>query len=263
MAITAQQVKELRDATGISMIECKKALEEANGDLELAHEVLRKRWLAKAAKAADRQTSEGGIRIEVDGDKAYVVSAQCETDFVANTPDFGNMLTDFISVLKSQGNEETARAKMDEMKAEYVLKMGENINIKDVKIISGAKIGYYLHSNAKVAAVIVANDAGTDEEKLKQVAMHATATNPDYLNPSEISEEVLAKEKSIQLEMMKNDPKFAGKPEQVLENIIAWKMNKFKEEISLTEQAFVINPDIKVKDFIGENTLSAFYRFKI
>ena len=136
MAVTAQQVKELRDATGISMLECKKALEEANGDLELAHEILRKRGLAKAAKAADRQTSEGAIKIELDGNKAYVVSAQCETDFVANTADYQKMLGDFIAMLKADQNEESARVKMEAEKAEYVLKMGENINIKDVKIIS-------------------------------------------------------------------------------------------------------------------------------
>lgn len=263
MAITAQQVKELRDATGISMIECKKALEEANGDMEMAHEVLRKRGLAKAAKASDRQTSEGAIGIEVVGNTAYVVSAQCETDFVANTPDYHKMVADFITVLKTENNEEAARTKMEAAKAEYVLKMGENINIKDVKIITGGTVGYYLHSNAKVAAVIVAKDAGIDGEKLRGVAMHATATNPDYLSPTEISEEVLAKEKSIQLDIMKNDPKFAGKPDQVLEQIIGGKMNKFKEEISLLEQAFVMNPEQKVKDFIGENTLAAFYRFKI
>ena len=93
--------------------------------------------------------------------------------------------------------------------------------------------------------------------------MHATATNPDFLSASEISEDVLTKEKTIQLEMMKADPKFAGKPDQVLEQIIGGKMNKFKEEISLLEQAFVMNPEQKVKDFIGEGTLSAFYRFKI
>lgn len=159
MAVTAQQVKELRDATGISMMECKKALDETNGDMQLAHDVLRKRGLAKAAKASDRQTSEGAIGIDIVGNTAYVVSAQCETDFVANTPDYHKMVSDFIAILKADNNEVSARAKMETQKAEYVLKMGENINIKDVKVITGGTVGYYLHSNAKVAAVIVAKEA--------------------------------------------------------------------------------------------------------
>ncbi len=263
MAITAAQVKELRDITGISMMECKKALEETNGNIEESIDVLRKRWLAKAAKASDRQTSEGVIRVECEGNTCYIVSVQCETDFVAKTDDFQKMTLDFLAVLKSEGNEASAREKMETMKTEYVMKMGENINIKDVKIISGKKISYYLHSNGKLAAIIVSKMENTDDEKLKQVAMHVTATNPDVLSPADISEAVIAKEKSIQLDIMKNDPKMGGKPEEVLLKIIEGKMDKFKSDISLLEQAFVINPDQKVKDFIGADTLEAFYRFNI
>lgn len=263
MAITAAQVKELRDITGISMMECKKALEETNGNIEDSIDVLRKKWLAKAAKASDRQTSEGVIRVECEGNTCYVVSVQCETDFVAKTDDFQKMSLECINILKKEGNEASAREKMETMKTEYVMKMGENINIKDVKIISGGKVVPYLHSNGKLAAVVVSKETTTDDEKLKQVAMHVTATNPDVLAPADISEAVIAKEKSIQLEIMKNDSKMVGKPDDVLLKIIEGKMDKFKSEISLLEQAFVINPDQKVKDFIGANTLESFYRFSI
>jgi len=173
------------------------------------------------------------------------------------------MSLECINILKKEGNEASAREKMETMKTEYVMKMGENINIKDVKIISGGKVVPYLHSNGKLAAVVVSKETTTDDEKLKQVAMHVTATNPDVLAPADISEAVIAKEKSIQLEIMKNDSKMVGKPDDVLLKIIEGKMDKFKSEISLLEQAFVINPDQKVKDFIGANTLESFYRFSI
>lgn len=263
MAITAAQVKELRDITGISMMECKKALEETNGDIQTAIDVLRKKGLSKAAKAADRQTSEGTIKIEIVGNTAYAIAVQCETDFVSRTDDFQNMALDFINVLKTEGNEEAARLKMEAKKTDYVMKMGENINIKDAKIVTGAKLASYVHSNGKLAGLVVSSDASVDDEKLKQVAMHVTAANPDYLNPEDIAESVVEREKAIQLDMMKNDPKMAGKPDDVLLKIIEGKMGKFKSEISLNEQAFVINPDLKVKDFVGAKTLSAFYRFSI
>ena len=127
--------------------------------------------------------------------------------------------------------------------------MGENLQVKDYEIMEAGSAGAYVHSNAKLAAVVLA-EAGADEEKLKQVAMHITAANPEYLSPEDISEEVVEKEKAIQLEMMKNDPKMEGKPDEVLLKIIEGKMGKFKSEISLLEQAFVINPDQKVKDFL-------------
>ena len=263
MSITAAQVKELRDITGISMMECKKALTETDGDIDKAVDVLRKKGLAKAAKKADRQTSEGVIRVDCEDDTCYVVSVQCETDFVAKTDDFQKMTTEFIEILKQEKDEGKAKEKMEAMKTDYIMKMGENINIKDVKIVKGGKVSSYLHSNGKLAAIVVSKTSDADGEKLKQVAMHVTATNPDYLSPNDIEDSVVEKEKAIQLEMMKNDPKMQGKPDMVLEKIIEGKMGKFKSEISLLEQAFVINPDQKVKDFIGADTLESFFRFNI
>jgi elongation factor Ts len=259
--ITASQVKELRNRTGIGMMECKKALEAANGDIELAIEELRKKGLAKAAKKADRETSEGAISIEKDGDKTYVVSISCETDFLANSDNFKSMVSAVISYLKENGAE-SKEAAQEMINKEYALELGENLQLRDYKIISG-NTGAYVHSNGKLAAIVVVAD-GVDEEKAKQVAMHVTAANPEYLKPSDISDEVVDKEKSIQLEIMKNDEKMGNKSDDVLLKIIEGKMGKFKSEISLSEQAFVIDPNTKVKDFIGgEDKLVSFERIAI
>jgi len=260
MAITAAQVKELRERTGIGMMECKKALTETNGDMEKAIEELRKKGLAKAAKKADREALEWGIYVEVDGDKAYVVSVACETDFLANSDKFKAMLKDLAKYLKENGADKEAAQEF--VNSNYALELGENLKITDFKVVEAPVIASYVHSNGKLAAVLGAKE-GTDAEKLKQVAMHVTAANPEYLSPEDISEEIVEKEKSLQLEMMKNDPKMANKPEQVLLKIIEGKMGKFKSEISLLEQAFVIDPNQKVKDFIGEDTIVSFERISI
>lgn len=259
MEITASLVKELRERTGIGMMECKKALTAANGDIEVAIEELRKKGLAKAASKADREALEWAIKIVIEGNKAYVVSVSCETDFLANSDRYKAMLSDVVEVLKSGKTAEDAKTMIDN---NYSLEMGENLQVRDFQVIEGASVEAYVHSNNKLAAVVVAK-VSTPEEKLKQVAMHITAANPEFLSASDISSEVIEKEKAIQLEIMKNDPKMAGKPDEVLLKIIDGKMSKFASEISLLEQAFVINPDQKVKDFIGADSLSAFYRFSI
>jgi len=261
MVVTAALIKELRERTGIGMMECKKALSEANWDIELAIEELRKKWLAKAAKKADREALEWAIRIVSEEGTTYVLSVSCETDFLANSDRFKTMLDEVLQFLKDNGAE-SRDAAQNLIEKNYSLEMGENLQIKDYEILSGDVSANYVHSNAKLAAVVLAA-TWADEEKLKQVAMHITAANPDFLSPDDISEDVLEKEKSIQLEMMKNDPKMEGKPDEVLLKIIEGKMWKFKSEISLLEQAFVVNPDQKVKDFLGDTKLISFKRYTI
>lgn len=259
MEITASLVKELRERTGIWMLECKKALSITNGDIELAIEELRKKWLAKAASKADREAFEWWIKIVTEGNKAYVVSVSCETDFLANSDRYKDMLSSVTWELKAWKSIEEAQEMINK---DYSLEMGENLQIREYRVFQWVSVWTYVHSNNKVAALIVAKKE-VEEEKLKQVAMHITATNPEFLAASDISSEMIEKEKSIQLEMMKNDPKMAGKPDEVLLKIIEGKMSKFASEVSLLEQAFVINPDQKVKDFVGSDTISAFYRFSI
>lgn len=261
MAISMEQIKELRERTGIGMMECKKALIEADGDMDKAIEELRKKGLAKAAKKADRETLEGGIKIMTEWSKAAVLSISCETDFLANSDKFKAMLTDICEYLMKNGADSKESAQ-ELINSNYALELGENLQIKDYQIVEGGMTASYVHSNGKVAALIVAK-AGSDEEKLKQVAMHVTASNPEYLRPSDISEEIVEKEKAIQLDIMKNDPKMGNKSDDVLLKIIEGKMGKFKSEISLLEQAFVIDPNMKVKAFIGEDTIESFYRFAV
>lgn len=259
MEVTAALVKELRDRTGIWMMDCKKALNETNWDIELAIEELRKKWLAKAAAKADREALEWAIKVVVEENKVYVVSVSCETDFLANTPRYQDMLNDVVSLLKQGKSKEDAKAMIDK---DYSLEMGENLQVKDFLSLEWVSVWAYVHSNNKLASVVLAKTQA-DSEKLKQVAMHITASNPDFLSVNDISTEVIEKEKSIQLEIMKNDPKMAWKPDEVLLKIIDGKMGKFASEVALLEQQFVINPDQKVKDFIGNDTISSFYRFTI
>jgi elongation factor Ts len=261
--VTPQMIKELRERTGVGMSDCKNALVEANGDLDMAIDSLRKKGLAKAAKRAGNETSEWKIKIVTEGNIAYVAVVSCETDFVARNETFEAMLTHFIDIRKASSTDEEAITKAEELKAsEYTLKVGENMQIRTLTKIEGDVIASYVHSNFKNGAILVAK-AGTDANNLKQVAMHVVASNPQVLSPSDISDEIVAKEKDIQLAIMKEDPKNAGKPEEILTKIIEGKMTKFREENALLTQPFVVNPDQKVGDFIGKDSIVSFYRYAI
>jgi len=207
-------IKELRARTGIGMMECKKALTETDGDIEAAIEELRKKGLAKAAKKADREALEGGIKVISEGGKSYVISISCETDFLANSDKFKALLDAIATYLRDNGVE-SREAAQKLIESDYALEMGENLQIKDYEILEGGATADYVHSNGKLAAVVVADD-DADETKLKQVAMHITAANPEYLSPEDISEEVVEKEKQIQLDIMKNDPNMGNKSDDVL-----------------------------------------------
>jgi len=261
--VTAQMIKELRERTGVGMSDCKTALVEANGDMDTAIDSLRKKGLAKAAKRSGNETSEGRIKIVSEGNVAYVAVVSCETDFVARNETFEGMLDHFITIRKGETTDEAAIAKAEELKAsEYTLKVGENMQIRALTKIEGEVIATYVHSNFKNASVVVAK-VGTDADLLKQVAMHVVASNPQVVSPTDISDADVAKEKEIQLALMEQDPKNAGKPKEILEKIIDGKMTKFREENALLTQPFVVNPDQKVGDAIGKDSITAFYRYSI
>ena len=262
MAVTAQQIKELRERTLVGLADCKNALIESDGDMDGAIEYLRKKGIAKAAKRAENETHEGKIKILVEGGTAYVVSVACETDFVARNDVFDELLTKYIDLLKTEGSEAVALEKAEVIKSDYVLKIGENMRINALTKLSGEVVEAYVHSNAKVAAVVVAR-AGTDTAKLRQVAMHITATNPEVVRPEDISDAVVAKEREITLAQMQEDPKNAGKPADILSKIIEGKIAKFREENALLTQPFVINPDQKVGEVIGKENIVSFKRFAI
>lgn len=261
--VTAQLVKELRERTGVGMGDCKNALVETNGDIELAIEVLRKKGMAKAAKRSGNETSEGRIKIVTEGNTVYVVSVSCETDFVARNDTFEGMLDAFIEIRKNSADDASAIAQAEDLKAsEYTLKVGENMKILALTKITGDVVASYVHSNFKNGAVVVAN-AGTDVEALKMVAMHVVASQPQVVSPSDVAEDFVAKEREIALAQMAEDPKNAGKPADILEKIIEGKMTKLREENALLTQPFVVNPDQKVKDFIGADAIVSFEKYSI
>lgn len=261
--ITAQLVKELRERTGVGMSDCKNALVETDGDIELAIEALRKKGIAKAAKRAGNETSEGRIKMMVDGSDVYVASVSCETDFVARNETFEGMLDTFIAIRKKHADDVSAIAEAEELKAsEFTLKVGENMKILALTKITGPVVASYVHSNFKQGAVVIAK-AGTDAEKLKMVAMHIVATQPQVVSPQDVPQSFVDKEMEISLELMKQDPKNAGKPAEILEKIVAGKLAKIKEENALLTQAFVVSPDQKVADFIGADAVVSFQTFNI
>lgn len=261
--VTAQMVKELRERTGVGMADCKNALTETDGDIEAAIEVLRKKGIAKAAKRAGNETSEGKIKIVVEGTVAYVAVVTCETDFVARNETFEEMLTKFIELRKAAASDEAALAQAEELKAsEYTLKVGENIVIRTLTKVEGDVIASYVHSNFKNGAVVVAK-AGTDVDNLKLVAMHVVASQPQVCRPEDVPADFVEKEREIALAQMQEDPKNAGKPADILSKIIEGKMAKLKEENALETQPFVVNPDQKVRDFIGAGNVVSFQKYSI
>jgi elongation factor Ts len=261
--VTAQLVKELRERTGVGMGDCKNALVETNGDIELAIEVLRKKGIAKAAKRSENETKEGRIKITVDGSAVYVASVSCETDFVARNETFEGMLDTFIEIRKNSADDASAIEKAEELKAsEFTMKVGENMKILALTKIEGEVVASYVHSNFKNGAVVVAK-AGTNADNLKMVAMHVVASQPQVVSPNDVPADFVAKEREIALAQMAEDPKNASKPAEILEKIIEGKMAKLKEENALITQPFVVNPDQKVGDFIGADSIVAFYKFSI
>ncbi len=261
-AITLELIKELRDATGVSITECKKALEETGGNIDAAIDELRKKGIAKAGKRADNATHEGRIQIKQEGGKTYVASLTCETDFVARTDNFANFIGELMDVLIKTGNVEEAKTAFTSRMSDIIQQTGENVVFGPLDVVEGDVIGAYVHSNSKVAAVVTAQ-AGTDEEKVRQVAMHVTATNPGALRVSDFPADVVSHEREVQLETMKQDPKNAGKPESILSNIIEGKMKKFVEEGTLLTQPFVVNPDQTIEQYVGGDVLTSFKRYSI
>ncbi|MFI3246077.1 MAG: translation elongation factor Ts [Ferrimonas sp.] len=253
MAVTAALVKELRERTGAGMMDCKKALVEANGDIEQAIEDMRKSGLAKAAKKAGRVAAEGVIIIKQNAGVAAMVEVNCETDFVAMDASFqalANGVADIALAGKISDVEALRAAPMNDsdvetVRAELVAKIGENMAVRRVEIIEGNNLGAYIHGR-KIGVVAVLN--GGDEELAKDIAMHVAACSPQFVKPEDVSAEVVAKEREIQVELAIN----SGKPKEIAEKMVEGRMRKFTGEISLTGQSFVKDPSKTVADLLKE-----------
>jgi len=266
MAITAAQVKELRQRTAAGMMDCKKALQEANGDMELAIENMRKSGQAKAAKKAGNIAAEGTILIKTDAGIAALVEINCQTDFVAkdnNFLAFANEVAD--AALASKATIEELQAQFEEKRIALVTKIGENINVRRVEYIEGAALASYSHG--ATIGVVVAGEG--DAEALKHIAMHVAASKPEYINPEDVPASVVENEQRIQLDILKaeNDAleENKKKPVDLLEKIIIGRMKKFTGEISLTGQAFIMEPKKTVGAILKEKglTISSFVRLEV
>lgn len=253
MSITAEQVAKLRARTGSGILDAKNALEEAKGDEELAIEVLRKRGKAQAVKKGDRVQSEGAIFIATDGKKAALVQVKCETDFVGRSEVFVKFGQGLADTLLAKGKSAFDAYAAEKVPA-AVLELGENISLGDVREVASPVIGTYVHSNRKIG-VVVGLEGGTTEQA-SDVAMHGAAMNPSYVRPSDVSQEVVLKEKEIWKEQMKNDKK----PAEILEKIMLGKEKKFREENALTTQAFVKDQNVTVEKMLGAAQIKEYVR---
>ncbi|MBF8721984.1 MULTISPECIES: translation elongation factor Ts [Pseudomonas] len=242
-AITAALVKELRERTGEGMMDCKKALEKAGGDIEKAIDDMRASGAIKAAKKAGNVAAEGAIAVKTDGKSAVLLEVNSQTDFLALQDDFKNFVAESIEEAFAQKLTDAAPliASREAAREALVAKCGENVNIRRLVRVEGDVVGAYLHGNKIGAAVVL---KGGDVELAKNIAMHVAASNPEFLDSSEISAEAIEREKNVFLQL--NADKIAGKPENIVENMINGRITKFKAEASLKEQAFVMNPEVKV-----------------
>jgi len=248
-AITAAMVKELRERTGLGMMECKKALVEAEGSVEAAIEELRKSSGLKAAKKAGRTAAEGVSLVKVSDDKtvAFILEVNSETDFVARDDNFMSFANDVLNVAFEKGETDVAKLMEGDLESKreaLVQKIGENITVRRLVKVEGPVVGGYVHSNSKIASV-VALSAGT-EELARDIAMHVAAVNPRVGKPEDMPADELAKEEAI----IKSQPDMEGKPAEIVEKMMGGRIKKFLAENSLIEQPFVKNPEQKVGELI-------------
>jgi len=253
--ISASQVKELREKTGLGLMDCKKALEEASGDLDLAVEELRKTSGLKASKKSSRSAADGLIGIKSLEGKSFMVEINCETDFVARDDSFNSFMQEVLEIVSSNRDkslEELLEAGIEEKREKLVQKLGENIVVRRITASedNADSSGFYLHSNNKIGTIISLK--GGTEEVAKDIAMHAAATDPMAISPSDIPQDVIEKEREI----YKAQSEESGKSEDIVEKMIEGKIGKFLSEVSLTEQDFVKDPSIKINDLLKNNDAS-------
>lgn len=259
---SAKDVKELRDKTGAGMMDCKKALENCEGDMEKAVDWLREKGIAKAAKKESRIAAEGLCQIKIEGNTAVMVEVNSETDFVAKNEEFvkfvdylvdqilSNDAKDVEEVLNIKDGDETIGDKLVALTA----KIGEKISFRRFEKISkndDEEFGTYKHMGGKIGTVVVVK--GANEEVCKDVAMQACAMNPTALNRDGVPQDMIDHEKEVIMAEIKNDPKNEGKKDDILEKMSVGRLNKFFKEICLEEQDFIKENKLSVKDYVKQN----------
>ncbi len=251
MAITAAQVKQLRDMTGAGMMDAKKALTETDGDMDAAVDFLRTKGLAKAAKKSGRTAAEGLVAVSVSGGKGVAVEVNSETDFVAKNADFQNTVAAIadaamgVDDLEGLNGADLGGKTVGETVTGMIATIGENMSLRRMSTLTGDTVVSYVHNAAApgmgTIGVLVAMTGG-DEGFGKQVAMHIAAVNPAALSEADLDPAVIAKEKKVQMDIARE----SGKPEQVIEKMIIGRMKKYMGEVTLLNQSFVVNPDLTV-----------------
>ncbi|PID44329.1 MAG: elongation factor Ts [Gammaproteobacteria bacterium] len=266
MAISASMVKELRERTGLGMMECKKALVEADGNIETAIENLRKSSGMKAAKKAGRIAADGVVatRVSEDGKSGVLVEVNSETDFVARDDNFSAYVEKVVAKAFETKESDIAKlmeGELEDARQALVQKIGENISVRRVEVVEAAEgvIGQYVHGNRRIGVLVALK--GGDDELARDVAMHVAAVNPQYISTADVPEATVEKEKAILLAQ----PDLAGKPPEIAEKIIVGRLNKFLAESSLTEQPFVKDPDVKVGALVKKAgaEIAGFTRFEV
>lgn len=263
MAITAAQVKELRELTGAGMLDCKNALTETNGDVQAAIDWLRERGIAKAQKKSGRIAAEGLAKVAIEGNKAIAVEVNSETDFVAKNEQFLTLLdTVANTILHSQAkvNEEalelaTADGHLKDTIVNAVATIGENITLRRFELLEKADdeiFGSYTHQGGRIVSVVVVK--GTDDAQVaKNIAMQVASMNPSYISRDYMPKEIVDHEREIQIQLLNNDESLANKPEKVKAGILEGRLSKSLQDMCLVDQEYFLDTNLKVKDFLKEN----------
>ena len=265
MEIKASQVKELRDMTGVAMMDCKKALVECEGDIEKALDLLRSNSALKAEKKSSRVAADGILVVSVNEDYATLVELNSETDFAAkdaNFLSFGEKVKEYISKNKIFETSALKESTLEDDRKALVQTIGENIQIRRVVTLefdSSMNIGIYIHSDSKLGSLVVTKD-GSDEIA-KDIAMHVSAFNPLCLSQDDIDKDILEREKAI----YQNQAQDSGKPQDIMDKMVDGKIKRFLSEVSLISQNFVKDPDITVQEYLekGGATIVEFARLKV
>lgn len=263
-AIPASMVKELRERTGLGMMECKKALAAAGGDIEVAIEELRKSSGMKAARKAGRTAADGVVAIRVADDNSYgvLIEVNSETDFVARDQGFLGFVDAVVEKAFADRQTDVAAlmaGDMEHSRQALVQKIGENISVRRLDLVEGAVVGGYVHSNNRIGVLTALT--GATAEVARDVAMHVAAVNPQVARPEDLPREVLEKEKEIFTAQARE----SGKPEAIIEKMIAGRVNKFKQENSLVEQPFVKDPEVNVGRLVANagGEVASFTRYEV
>lgn len=255
MAITAAQVKDLREKTGAGMLDCKNALTATDGDMDKAVDWLREKGIAKSVKKASRIAAEGLTKVVVEGNKACVIEINSETDFVAKNEQFLSLVDKTANTILHSDvktNEEALALAVDgktlnDLFIEATATIGEKIVLRRFALVTKADnelFGSYIHMGGKISALVVLE--GGDEELAKHMAMQIASLSPTYVSSADMPADVVEHEKQVQTEIVKNDPSFEGKPEKVIEGAIAGKVSKSLKEMCLVDQEYFLDASQKV-----------------